>query len=138
MAHYAFIDDTNTVVEIITGVDENETDNLPSEFSSWEEFYSNRHGKTCLRTSYNTRHNQHHFGGTPYRGNYAGIGFTYDEVNDVFLPEKIYDSWVIDETLWDWVSPIGNPPDDGMHYQWNEEAYQADNTTGWELIPEER
>ena len=57
MAHYAFINSENVVVSRITGVDENDTSNLPSEFSSWEEFYASQPGRedlVCKRTSYNT------------------------------------------------------------------------------------
>lgn len=114
MAHYAFIKD-GVVTEVITGRDEDDTDNLPSEFSSWEECYlSKRPGQdSCKRTSYNTRRNEHLTGGTPFRGNYATIGGTYDEVADVFIGPKPLDRFVYDETLADWVDtepfPTPNP-----------------------------
>ena len=89
VAHgYSFLDSNNIVVNVITGVDENDLDNLPDEFSSWEEFYGNLHGLTCKRTSYNTYHNQHTSDGTPFRGNFAGKGMIYDPDNDVFHPKK--------------------------------------------------
>lgn len=142
MAHYAFIDENNIVVKVITGVDENDTANLPSEFSSWEEFYADQQGITCKRTSYNTIFNTHINEGTPFRGNYACVGGVYDTDNDVFLPEKIYDSWVLDETTWDYVAPIDKPDTNPDYYKWNEQAYQDDTanpkTEGWVLKPEHR
>lgn len=138
MAHYALLDENNIVVKVITGVDENDTTNLPSEFSSWEEFYADQQGFTCKRTSYNTIHNTHILGGTPFRGNYAGVGCLYDEVNDVFLGEKFYESWIVDETIWDYVAPVAQPETNPEQYQWVEEIYQADNTQGWVLKPDYR
>ena len=87
-----------------------------------------------IQTSYNTWGNTHSEGGTPLRGNYAGIGFIYDEENDVFYSPKKYDSWVLNTDTWLWEPPI-EAPDDGEYYIWNESAYQEDNTTGWELYP---
>ena len=89
MAHYAFIDDNNIVVEVITGRDEYD---LPEGIVSWEAHYGEFRGMTCVRTSYNTYIDsdgvsQHGLGGTPFRGKYAGIGYTYDATNDVFIPE---------------------------------------------------
>lgn len=107
MAHYCFINEENIVVEVITGVDENDLETLPDEFSTWEEFYSTqRDGMTCLRTSYNTFENEHKDGGTAFRGNYAGIGYSYDPENDVFIPPMpIVDGWsfTLDQTTWNWV-----------------------------------
>ena len=84
MAHYAFLDDNNIVVEVITGKDENETlDGLTP-----EEWYGNYKGLRCVRTSYNGN----------IRGVYAGIGYTYDEVNDVFL-EPVTEEVIIMPTV---------------------------------------
>jgi len=129
MAHYAFLNENNIVEEVIVGVDEDNLSELPEGFSSWEEWYENFEGKTCKRTSYNTLHNEHLLGGTPFRGNYAGVGGTYDPVNDVFIIPKPHDSWILDETNWSWHAPIAYP-DDGQDYIWNEE------TTSWDLINE--
>lgn len=80
-----------------------------------------------LQTSYNTVANKHTNGGTPLRGNYAGIGYTYDAVNDVFYAPQPYASWVLNETTWTWEAPV-KMPTDGKPYTWNE-------TTGkWEAI----
>jgi len=72
MAHYAFLDENNVVTEVITGIDETEL----IEGLSTEEWYGNFRGQKCVRTSYNNN----------IRGCYAGIGYTYDEVKDEFIP----------------------------------------------------
>lgn len=136
MAHYAFLDVNNIVTEVITGKDENDTDTLPNSFNSWEEFYSSLRGNaTCKRTSYNTVGNQHLLDGTPYRANYAGIGFTYDETNDVFYPPQPYSSWTLDSN-WIWQAPLPYPVVDNeeQSYVWDEDLYQSDNTLGWVLV----
>ena len=131
MAHYAFLDDDNKVIEVITGIDEDNTSKLPEGFSSWEEWYADFKGKTCKKTSYNTSANAHSEDGTPFRGNYAGIGFTYDADNDVFYEPQPYTSWVLSSN-WVWEAPIAEPSDaDTVSYDWDEEAYQSDNTQGW-------
>jgi hypothetical protein len=129
MAHYAFINTDNIVVEVITGKDETDTETLPEGSDSWEQYYeTQRDGLICKRTSYNTLANQHILDGTPFRGNYAGIGFTYDSENDVFYSEQPYPSWTISEELnWTWTCPVPYPYD-GQQYDWNEE----DQT--WDLV----
>ena len=94
MAHYAFLDENNIVVQVIAGNDEGDTD--------WEAFYSQEVGKVCKRTSYRTYGNQHP-DGNPYRGNYAGIGYKYDSVRDAFIPPKPEGDWVLDEATLLWV-----------------------------------
>ena len=130
MAHYAFLNDNNIVTEVITGVDEAATDDLPEGFDSWEEWYADFRGQTCKRTSYNTIGNEHIGEGTAYRGNYAGIGYTYDSENDVFYAPKPYSKCVLNETTWTWEAPE-DMPDDGKEYIWN------DNKGEWEEIVEE-
>jgi len=111
MAHYALLDDNNIVVQVITGKDEGGETN-------WEEYYSNSTGKTCKRTSYNTSAGQHKLGGVPFRKNYAGIGFFYDQSKDAFIPPKPYNSWVLIEGTCTWKAPIPMPTD-GVYY-WDE------------------
>jgi len=101
MAHYALIDDNNIVVDVITGRDEHD---LAEGVESWEDYYGNLHGMTCLRTSYNTVRNSHLESGAPFRGNYAGIGYTYDEERDAFIPPKPSDDAVLDEETCLWVA----------------------------------
>lgn len=73
---------------------------------------------TWLQTSYNTYGNKHTQGGTPLRGNYAGIGYSYDAVNDVFYAPKPYPSWLL-STDYLWEAPIAYPTDEKL-YTWNE------------------
>jgi hypothetical protein len=116
MAHYAFLDNSNIVTEVITGKNENDGD------GNWETYYGNFRGKVCKRTSYNTLNNSHTLGGTPFRGNYAGIGFSYDSDNDVFIPPKPYSSWTLDTSIWNWTAPKDKPTD-GL-YEWNEDEQE--------------
>jgi hypothetical protein len=125
MAHYSFINTENLVVEVITGINEDDTETLPENYASWEEYYeTQRDGLVCKRTSYNTLGGEHLLDGTPFRGNYAGIGFTYDSVNDVFYPQQPFPSWILNETTWIWDPPVEYPEydeDDPKFYEWNEE-----------------
>lgn len=114
MAHYAFLDQNNIVVEVIVGKDEND------EGIDWETHYGAFRGQICKRTSYNTYGGVHTGGGTPFRKNYAGIGYTYDSVRDAFIPPKPYASWVLNENTCLWDSPITYPAD-GKRYTWNED-----------------
>lgn len=106
MAHYAFIDDNNIVTQVIVGPDE---DDLPDGITSWEDYYGNLHGQTCKRTSYNTHSNQHP-NGTPFRGNYAGIGYTYDETRDAFIPPEPPNAIGFDEDTLTWIVPPPEQP----------------------------
>jgi hypothetical protein len=75
---------------------------------------------TWIQTSYNTYGNQHKQGGTPLRGNYAGIGYTYDQVHDVFYQPKPYTSWTLNHDTWVWEAPTPYPDDQTKKYQWDE------------------
>jgi len=126
MAHYAFLDESNIVTEVIVGKNENE------EGADWEVHYGNFRGQTCKRTSYNTQGGVHTGGGTPYRKNYAGVGYTYDIARDAFIPPKPYPSWLLDETTCLWEAPVPMPtPEHGERYRWDEA------TTSWVLVPEQ-
>jgi len=81
---------------------------------------------TWLQTSYNTYGNQHPEG-RPLRGNYAGIGYTYDATNDVFIAPKPFNSWVLNEETWTWDAPTPMP-DDGKLYNWDE------SSTSWKEV----
>jgi hypothetical protein len=119
MAHYAFINSNNIVTEVIVGKDEGST--------NWEQHYAEfRPGQRCLRTSYNTAGGVHLFGGTPYRKNFAGIGYTYDEGRDAFIPPKPFNSWVLKEASCLWEPPVIMPVKEGKFYTWNE------TTMNWE------
>jgi hypothetical protein len=75
-------------------------------------------GTGWVQTSYNTHGNQHPEG-RPLRGNYAGVGYTYDSVNDVFYAPQPYPSWTLNTTSWTWDSPVPYPTD-GEVYFWDE------------------
>ena len=106
MAHYAFLDDSNIVTEVIVGIDETEL----IEGKSPEDWYAEFRGQKCIRTSYNAN----------IRYNYAGIGFTYDEEADAFIPPKPFESWVLNDKF-SWVAPIDYPQDEKRYY-WDEET----------------
>ena len=71
-----------------------------------------------IQTSYNTHGNQHP-NGTPLRGNYAGVGYTYDTTNDVFYAPKPYASWTLNQSSWLWEAPVPMPTDEKL-YNWDE------------------
>ena len=103
MAHYAFINDQNIVIEIITGIDENEL----IEGLDPETWYSNYRGQVCKRTSYNSN----------IRGTYAGVGYLYNEEEDIFVAPQPYPSWNRNGSFWEPPIPF---PTDGLMYGWNE------------------
>ena len=115
MAHYAFLDGNNIVTEVIVGKDEGE------QGIDWEQWYGNFRGQACKRTSYNTKAGVHSEGGTPFRKNYAGIGYKYDATRDAFIPPKPFASWVLNEDTCLWDAPVAMPTDGGF-YNWDEEA----------------
>ena len=121
MAHYALLDSDNVVVKVITGVDETETqdDNgtvVGGSGEAWEAFYASQpwhEGLTCKRTSYNSN----------IRKQYAGIGYSYDAVADVFVAPQPYPSWTLDSNH-DWQPPVARPAE-GM-WMWNESTQSWD------------
>jgi hypothetical protein len=121
MAHFAKLDENNVVVFVTVG--RQEDDGLEDELSA-------RTGDVYKQTSYNTRGGVHYdpVTGEPsadqskaYRGNYAGIGYTYDETLDAFIPPQPYPSWVLNEETFSWEAPIPYPSD-GKDYIWDESA----------------
>jgi hypothetical protein len=114
MAHYAFLDENNIVTEVIVGKDEGEDD------TDWEQHYGNFRGQVCKRTSYNTSGGHHNNGRIPFRKNYAGIGFSYNETLDAFIPPKPFNSWNLNEDTCLW-EPSVPYPTDGERYRWDEE-----------------
>jgi hypothetical protein len=103
MAHYAFLDENNIVTEVITGIDETEL----IEGLETETWYGNFRGQVCKRTSYNNN----------IRKQYAGIGFRYDVVADVFIVPQPFASWSLDENF-DWQPPTPRPEEG--HWYWDE------------------
>ena len=111
MAHFAKIE--NGIVTQVNVVDE-------------EYFHANRETRYTgqwVQTSYNTQGGIHLLGGTPLRKNYAGIGYTYDEARDAFIPPKPFNSWLLNEDTCQWDAPVAYPTD-GKLYMWDEEQQQ--------------
>ena len=122
MAHFAKLDKNNIVIFVTVGRDEDKEDELTA-----------RTGDVYKQTSYNTFGGVHQLGGTPLRKNFAGLGYTYDETRDAFIPPKTYPSWVLNETTCLWEAPL-TEPNDGV-YMWDETQYQNDKNNpkilGW-------
>jgi hypothetical protein len=113
MAHYAFLDESNIVTEVITGIDETEL----IEGLDPETWYGNFKNQVCKRTSYNSK----------IRGTYAGIGYSYNEEEDIFIIPQPYPSWNRSGSFWQAPTPM---PQDGKIYEWDEESLS------WIEIPE--
>jgi hypothetical protein len=120
MSHYAKVLDGKVIQIIVANSDFFNT-------------FTDTSAGAWLQTSYNTRGGVHYGqdgqadGKEPLRGNYAGIGFTYDQVNDVFYAPQPFPSWTISAPTWTWEAPIPCPTDNKM-YSWDEP------TTSWALI----
>ena len=111
MAHFAKLGINSKVigVEVVADADCKNADNNEDEQVGIQ-FLENIHGWPLWKqTSYNTQANVHSLGGTPFRKNYAGIGYTYDEDRDAFIPPKPYASWVVNETTCIWEAPVAYP-----------------------------
>ena len=115
MAHYAWLDKNNIVINVTVGVDENITQQgVGGSSEAWETFYTNavnQEGVYLKRTSYNGN----------IRKNYAGIGYTYDAVRDAFIPPKPFNSWVLDKDTCRWQAPTPKPIVEGKRYYWSED-----------------
>ena len=140
MAHFAKISETNEVLQVLTldnkdMLNENgiETESVGQQYL---EQHNNWPAQMWIQTSYNTSQGIHKLGGAPLRGNYAGIGYIWDEDNNIFYAKKPYASWVLNTTDAQWHSPIGDAPDDltdeekaaGTRYVWNEVGQSWDKT----------
>ena len=126
MAHFAKLNQENIVIAVHV-VHNNEllVDGVEGE-QKGANFLNTTHKLNAVwkQTSYNTRSGVHKLGGTPFRKNHAGIGFTYDETRDAFIPPKKHNSWTLNEDTCQWEAPVAYP-NDGKRYDWNEE------TTSW-------
>ena len=144
MAHFAKIDDNNIVVQVVVVSNDTATDEQAG-ITFLQNLYNDT--ATWKQTSYNTFQNTHRLGETAFRGNYAGNGYIWDADNNIFLTPKPFTSWTKHTSSATWRSPLGNAPDlteeqvsqnnANSHrwiYNWNESAYQSDNSTGWDLI----
>ena len=111
MAYFAQLDENNIVTQVIVVDDKHEADG--------ENWCKNFLGGNWKQTSYNTLGGVHLLGGTPFRKNFAGIGYKYDQTRDAFIPPKPFNSWTLNETTCLWEAPITYPTD-GQRYTWNE------------------
>jgi len=136
MAHFAKLDADNKVVQV-----EVVSNDIATDEQAGVDFLNTLYGtsNTWKQTSFNTFANVHTLGGTPFRKNFAGIGFTYDSSRDAFIPPRPYDingvlcnSFILNETTCRYDAPIPTPDDD-KSYEWDEQTHQEDNTLGWKL-----
>jgi len=138
MAHFAKLGSNSRIIQVLTlnNSDMLNADGVEDEVvgQQYLERHNNWPAQMWIQTSYNTFHGTHKLGGTPLRGNYAGIGYTWDEDNNIFYGKKPYASWVLNTTDARWHSPIGDAPaltteqlEDNSYYNWNE------STQAWEL-----
>ena len=163
MAHFAKINDDNEVLTVVvvnnSDIEDSNGNESESVGQTFCENVFNWPAAQWIQTSYNTAENKYYNDdGTEhsdqtkaFRGNYAGIGYTWDSANSIFWPVKKHASWVKDTTTASWASPLGDPPaltseqesqnTAGTHqweYVWNETAYQGDTadpkTLGWDLV----
>ena len=125
MSHFAKLDENNIVTFVTVGRDEDD---------GREQELFERTGDVYKQTSYNTQGGVHLLGGTPFRKNYAGIGFTYDAERDAFISPKPYESWELDEETCQWEAPVPYP-DDALMYSWNEELSDWEATEFKTQIP---
>jgi len=135
MAHFAQLDENNVVTQVIVVSNDDTSDSNGVETESIGVAFCQK----LLGADTNWKQ-------TSYNGNmrvrYAGIGYSYNEELDAFVPPQPYASWTLDSDTADWVSPLGAAPaltDEQIaarsYYRWDEDAYQADNTQGWVLNP---
>ena len=120
MAHFAKLDENNIVTQVIVVSNE-----IATSENAGVTFINNLYktSDTWKQTSQNTVKNTHSLGGTPFRKNYACVGYTYDASKDAFIPPKPFNSWVLDETTCWWEAPVAYPSD-GKEYDWDEDNTQ--------------
>tara|TARA_R100001463_G_C3517454_1_gene220520 strand:- start:721 stop:1236 length:516 start_codon:yes stop_codon:yes gene_type:complete len=145
MAYFAKLDDNNIVLEVVAVKNEviedsegNEQESLGITFL--RNLYNDQ-SISWVQTSFNTLKKQHLEGGTAFRGNFASKNYVWDSINEIFWQPQPFTSWLKDNATASWVAPIKYPSieDDGAdpsiwywEINWNETAYQSDNTKGWE------
>ena len=120
MAHFAKINESNIVTQVVV-VNDSDGNNDTNGQNFLNNLFKTTH--TWKKTSYNTYGNTHRLGGTPYRKNFASVGFTYDSSRDAFIEPKPYNSWTLNETTCLWESPA-TYPSDGKSYEWDEDNRQ--------------
>ena len=137
MAHFAKLGSNSKVIGVLTLDNKDMINANGVEDESVGQQYLERHNNwpapMWIQTSYNTHQGAHRLGGTAFRGNYAGIGYIWDEDNNIFYPKKPYTSWVLNTSEARWQSPIGDAPgltDEEIaantRYVWNEDSKSWD------------
>ena len=149
MAHFAKLGANSKVIQVLTlnngdmlNADGGEDESVGQQYL---ERHNNWPAQMWIQTSYNTWSGKHYKTDNTlsddqskaFRGNYAGIGYIWDEDNNIFYPKKPYASWVLNTTTATWHSPIGDAPDDltaeeiasNTYYAWNEVGQSWDKTT---------
>ena len=143
MAHFAKLGSNSKVIQVLTLDNKDMLNASGVEDESVGQYYLERHNnwpaQMWIQTSYNTSQGTHKSGDNSkaFRGNYAGIGYIWDEDNNIFYPKSPYPSWVLNTTTASWHSPIGDAPDDltdeekaaHTQYVWNEGTGAWDKTT---------
>ena len=122
MAHFAKLDANNIVTQVIVVDNRDVQDVNGVEMESFGIAHCQKHegyDSVWKKTSYNAAKGQ------GYRGNFAGIGYTYDQEKNAFIPPRPYDSWTLNETTCEWEAPV-TEPDDEQRYFWNETTKQWD------------
>jgi len=124
MAHFAKINNSNIVEKVIVV-----SNDVATTEQAGVDFINNLYKTNDVwkQTSYNTYGGVHKLEGTPFRKNYAGIGFKYDQARDAFIAPKPFNSWILNEDTCCWEAPV-TKPDDGQNYTWNE------TIQNWDLI----
>jgi hypothetical protein len=133
MAHFAKISEDNKVLSVLYV---NDSD-APTEEAGQKYLEKNNHWPAHLwiQTSYNTYGNQHKQDGTPFRGNYAGIGMTWDSVNQIFWGKSPFPSWVKHIPTATWKSPIGDAPAITAEMQTNQQCYKwNEDSQSWDVV----
>ena len=150
MAHFAKLGSNSKIIQVLTldNKDMLNADGVEDEKvgQQYLEQHNNWPAQMWIQTSYNTRSGKHYDNKTgelsedqskAVRGNYAGIGYTWDEDNNIFYPKSPYASWVLNTTTGTWHSPVGDEPDDltdeeiaaNTYYVWNEDGKSWDKET---------
>jgi len=129
MAHFAKIGLNNKVINVVAVDNRNleDSNGIEQEQNGINFLESITGWSLWVQTSYNTIKGIHKLNGTPLRKNYAGIGYTYDEDRNAFIPKKPFNSWLLNETTCQWEAPVAKP-DDENNYNWNE------TTTNWDIV----
>ena len=125
MASFARIGLNNKVIEVLSVVNEvlKDSNGVEQEVIGIDFLTKLTGYPVWKQTSYNTKGGVHNNGGTPLRKNHAGIGYTYDEDRDAFIPKKPFNSWILNETTCLWNAPVAMPAtelEENQYYSWNE------------------